>query len=48
MKSTTIVIPSYWGPPEKSSDVKEEIIFDHPTQLNNEGTLRRLLEGLLV
>jgi len=49
MKSTTIVIPSYWGPPEKSSDIEEEIIFDHPTPLTEEGTLGRLLDsfGLL-
>jgi len=45
MKSTTIVIPSYWGSPEKSRDVEEEIIFDHPTPLNNEGTLGRLLDS---
>ena len=43
MKGTTIVIPSYWGSPEKSRDVEEEIIFDHPTPLTEEGTLGRLL-----
>jgi len=45
MKSTTIVIPSYWGSPDGPSDVEEEIIFDHPTPLNNEGTLGRLLDS---
>ena len=48
MKSTTIVIPSYWGSPDGPSDVEEEIIFDHPTRLNNEGTLGRLLDSFEV
>ncbi len=46
MKSMTLVIPTYWGPPEGSSPVKEEIVFDHPTPLNKEGTLGRLLASL--
>jgi len=45
MKSTTIVIPSYWGSPDGPSDVEEEIIFDHPTPLTEEGTLGRLLDS---
>ncbi len=45
MKSTTIVIPSYWSSPDEPSGVEEEIIFDHPTPLNNEGTLGRLLNS---
>ncbi len=45
MKDTTIVIPSYWGSLEKSRDVEEEIILDHPTPLTKEGTLGRLLDS---
>ncbi len=37
-----IVIPTYWGP----MDGTEEIVFDHPTPLNSDGTLWRLLENL--
>ncbi len=37
-----IVIPTYWG----DIDGKEEIIFDHPTPMRSEGTLRRLLVNL--
>lgn len=39
-----IVIPTYWGPINEN----EEIVFDHPTPLNSEGTLNRLLENLLT
>ena len=45
MKSVTIVIPTYWGPGGGSWAGEEEIIFDHPTPLNEEGTLGRLLES---
>ncbi len=37
-----IVIPTYWG----NIDGREEIVFDHPTPLKSEGTLRRLLVNL--
>jgi len=46
MKSATIVIPSYWGPADGLSGGEEEIIFDHPTPLNEEGTLGWLLDSL--
>ncbi|GAG74141.1 unnamed protein product [marine sediment metagenome] len=45
MKSATIVIPSYWGPAGGLSGGEDEIIFDHPTPLNEEGTLGRLLDS---
>ena len=38
-----VIIPTYWGP----IDGTGEIIFDHPTPLGTEGTLKRLLENLL-
>ncbi len=46
MKSITIVIPSYWGSEDASLDAAEVIMFDHPTPLNQEGTLARLLDSL--
>jgi len=41
-----VVIPSYWGLPEESLQLEDEIIFDHPTPLDKEGTLGRLLGSL--
>ncbi|MCD5391123.1 glycosyltransferase [candidate division NPL-UPA2 bacterium] len=43
-----MVIPSYWGR-EKSTGVKEgDITYDHPTALDEKGTLSRCLESLRV
>ena len=44
----TMAIPSYWG---RSKDVgwKEgDAVYDHPTPLDEEGTLRRALESLSI
>jgi hypothetical protein len=54
MDEFTMVIPSYWGRSEggagKASVAREagrdKIVFDHPTLLNEEGTLGRLLASL--
>ena len=46
MKNITVVIPSYWGPEDGLSGEEEEIVFDHPTPLNEQGTLGRLLDSL--
>ncbi len=46
MENMTIAIPSYWGPAAGSSDSDAAIIFDHPTPLNQEGTLARFLDSL--
>ena len=47
MQKITMVIPTYWGPPE-DKDIEEEKVFDHPTPLDQEGTLERVLESLKV
>jgi hypothetical protein len=47
MKEFTMVIPTYWGRGE-GEETDEEIVFDHPTALNKEGTLGRLLESLSI
>jgi hypothetical protein len=44
----TMVIPTYWGRSGKDVTVDEKIVFDHPTPLNEEGTLGRLLESIHV
>jgi len=47
MSKFTIVIPTYWGG-EKAEEADDEIVFDHPTMLNEAGTLGRLLESLSI
>jgi hypothetical protein len=44
----TMVIPSYWG--RKKEDVRKETdtLYDHPTPLDEEGTLGRLLNSLSI
>jgi len=42
-----MVIPTYWGP-SKDRDIEEEKVFDHPTPLDQEGTIGRVLESLKV
>ena len=44
MKSI-IVIPTYWS---RVKPVKEDMVYDHPTPLDQNGTLGRLLESLDV
>ena len=47
MSSFTMVIPTYWGR-EEAEAADEEIVFDHPTMLNEAGTLGRMLESLRI
>jgi len=44
----TMVIPSYWGRKKKEGRKKSDIIYDHPTPLDQEGTLGRLLDSISV
>jgi hypothetical protein len=46
MNNCTIVIPSYWGSNEGETISTEKSVFDHPTDLREEGTLARLLDSL--
>ena len=41
-----MVVPSYWG--RAGEEPIEKIVFDHPTPLNERGTLPRLLDSLDV
>lgn len=47
MQKKTIVIPTYWGPPE-DVDLQAGKVFDHPTPLDQEGTLGRVLESMHI
>ena len=42
----TIVIPSYWGRPGGQAPLPEDAVYDHPTPLDQEGTLGRALESV--
>ena len=48
MQDFTMVIPTYWG--NRGDDLlgSEKIVFDHPTPLDEEGTLGRFLESLAI
>ncbi len=49
MEDFTMVIPSYWGSAGKGEETgqrAEAVVFDHPTPLEGQGTLGRLLESL--
>jgi hypothetical protein len=44
----TMVIPSYWGRESSIGWQKGDAIYDHPTPLDQEGTLQRALESTAV
>lgn len=48
MDKVTIVIPTYWGRTGENLINDEKIVFDHPTPLNEQGTLGRLFDSLKV
>ncbi|UCB46131.1 MAG: hypothetical protein JSV25_01535 [Spirochaetota bacterium] len=48
MEKVTIVIPTYWGRIREHLVSDEKIVFDHPTPLDEQGTLSRLLESLSI
>ena len=43
-----MVIPSYWGRKKKDGRKETDTIYDHPTPLDDEGTLGRLLDSVSV
>ncbi|MGB2697854.1 MAG: hypothetical protein WBD28_08370 [Candidatus Zixiibacteriota bacterium] len=42
---TTMVIPTYWGREKKIGYKEGDTIYDHPTPLDEEGTLKRAIES---
>ncbi len=45
---TTMVIPSYWSRKQALEVRETDAVYDHPTPLDSEGTLRRTLDSLNV
>ncbi|MDY6971893.1 MAG: glycosyltransferase [Thermodesulfobacteriota bacterium] len=45
---TTMVIPSYWSREGAHGTRETDAVYDHPTPLNEQGTLGRALESLSV
>lgn len=43
-----MVVPSYWGRTTGQGRRETDVIYDHPTPLDEQGTLGRLLESLAV
>ena len=48
MNDYTMVIPTYWGRSGADLIDSETKVFDHPTPLDQEGTLGRLLDSLSI
>jgi hypothetical protein len=42
---TTMVIPTYWGREKKNGYREGDAIYDHPTPLDEEGTLKRVIDS---
>lgn len=45
---TTMVIPSYWGRKREDRQKETDDVYDHPTPLDEEGTLRQVLDSLPI
>lgn len=46
LEEITIIIPTYWGRPSNQAHKENDGIFDHPTPINGDSTLPRLLDSL--
>lgn len=42
----TVVVPTYWGRPEQEKSEHHDRVFDHPTPIDGDSTLPRLLDSL--
>ena len=45
---TTMIIPSYWGRKKVEGWKEIDAVYDHPTPLDEEGTLARILSSLSI
>ncbi len=45
---TAVVIPTYWGRKKEIDFIEGDIVYDHATPLDSEGTLGRTLESMKV
>jgi len=48
MMRTVVVIPTYWGRESKIGYKKGDIVYDHATPVDEEGTLDRTLESMKI
>jgi hypothetical protein len=48
MKSVTIVVPTYWSWERDNDPQPGDAVYDHPTPIDTNGTLARLLESLKI
>lgn len=46
MHDITIIVPTYWGRPQAQARQANDGVFDHPTPIDGESTLPRLLDSL--
>lgn len=46
--TVTVVIPTYWGRPQGHSPQPGDVAYDHPTPVDGQSTLPRLLDSLVV
>ena len=44
----TMVIPSYWGRKKDEGWIQTDSVYDHPTPLDEEGTLGRILDSFSI
>ncbi|GAI94682.1 unnamed protein product, partial [marine sediment metagenome] len=44
----TMVIPSYWARESKNGWQEGDTVYDHPTPLDDEGTLHRATQSIKV
>ena len=45
---TTMMIPSYWAREAGLGARKTDAVYDHPTPVDHDGTLRKALESIKV
>lgn len=45
---TTMVIPSYWARPSNTGHKQGDTVYDHPIPIDQDGTLKRILESLSI
>ena len=47
-KKVTMIIPSYWRREERLGIKDTDAIYDHPTPLDQDGTLKRAVDSIRI